>query len=109
MGKRQTQSAAGKEGLAAFSLSIPSMAAAAAGKKEEEEWRLRDWSGEREEEGLLPTFSFLWLCVNAAHDLCSLLLLQRKKINQTFSIQSAILHVLKIHTKRAMTTSSNIR
>ncbi len=42
---------------------------------------------EREEEGLLPTFSFLWLCVNAAHDLCSLLFLQRKKINQTFSIQ----------------------
>ncbi len=57
MGKRQKQSAAGKEGLAAFSLSILSMAAAAlAGKKEEEEWRLRDWSGERERERMKASF-----------------------------------------------------
>ena len=33
MGKRQKQSAAGKEGLAAFSLSIPSTAAAAEKKR----------------------------------------------------------------------------
>ena len=87
MGKRQKQSAAGKEGLAAFSLSIPSMAAAAEKKKRRNGGSEIGLEREREEEGLLPTFSFLWLCVNAAHDLCSLLFLQRKKINQTFSIQ----------------------